>query len=89
MANNQLVPIVVASITVVGVFLASWLRDRNNPMQQVVTSAVANTVSMSAQLRYHEIRARHYESYAYRLRQQLQQLGVEPVEEPPLHEESP
>lgn len=40
------VTVAVATLAFAGTFLASWLRDRNNPMSQVNSAALATTATM-------------------------------------------
>lgn len=42
------VTVAVATLAFLGTFIASWMRDRNNPMTQVNTAALATTATMQS-----------------------------------------
>jgi len=73
-----------AALGMLGLFAAAYVRDRNNPMRQVVAAAVQNTTSMSRQLQHAEHQCRHHEVCADLWRTQLREHGIEPYPEPPM-----
>ena len=44
------VTVAVATLAFAGTFVASWMRDRNNPMSQVNSAALATTATMQSLL---------------------------------------
>jgi uncharacterized protein YlxW (UPF0749 family) len=43
MPGDSIIPVVVALVAFAAAVLASWVRDKNNPMAQTVTAALATT----------------------------------------------
>jgi len=43
MPGESVIPVVVALVAFAAAVLASWVRDKNNPMAQTVTAALATT----------------------------------------------
>jgi len=81
--DDQWIPVIGFACALVGVLVTSFVRDRNNPMSQVVKSAVENTTSIARQLTHLELLVRHQRRHISLLRDQLRGLDVEPVDEPP------
>lgn len=86
-------PILVAAIAAVGTYLATWLKDRNNPSTQVVSSALATTDAMrhfieplTARIAENErrladlsMKVATLEGYVAVLQEQIRGLGAEPI----------
>lgn len=92
MADNTW-PVLIAVVAACGTYLATWLKDRNNPSTQVVSSALATTETMQAfikplndriadnERRLGELTAKvaTLEGYVAVLQEQIRSLGAEPI----------
>lgn len=86
-------PVVIAVVVAVGAYLGTWLKDRNNPSTQVVTSALATTEAMqhfiaplTARIADNEkrladlsLKVATLEGYVAVLQEQIRGLGAEPI----------
>lgn len=86
-------PVLIAVVVACGTYFATWVKDRNNPTTQVVSSALATTQAMQAfiaplnariadsEQRIAELAAKvsQLEDYVALLQEQIRSLGAEPI----------